>query len=215
MKRRTATLICGVQWGHMLQYSLISAAQSELIARIAGGNQFLQARLTGAMFTFNFAGGLLLGPIVSGLADARGRKLFLFMPSAADLLQRVILVPFMTMTGLLVSNVLGVVSVAGMNVGSAALADLYKDDPVEIAKWSSLFRMGASISSVGGPLISSILAVQDLRLPYIASGMVCVANLMLCSTITETLEPTCRRPFKWASSSPLEVLKLFRNGKDL
>jgi hypothetical protein len=33
---------------------------------------------------------------------------------------------------------------------STALADLYKDDPVEIARWSSLFRMGAAFSSIGG-----------------------------------------------------------------
>jgi hypothetical protein len=137
---------------------------------------------------------------------------------------------------------------------STALADLYKDDPVEIARWSSLFRMGAAFSSIGGaktpflarrfqnvtilsqdrlgtpirkpqrkrrngvaagPLVSSVLAVRDLRLPYIASAVACVANLLLCSTIPETLAPAARRPFKWSSSSPLEVLKLFRNGKDL
>ena len=215
MNRWSATLICGVQWGHMLQYSLISAAQSELIAMIAGGNRFMQARLTGAMFTLNFTGGLLLSPIISGLADARGRKMFLSMPSTADLLQRVVIIPFMTLNGLLASNLLGILSVAGMNMGSTALADLYKDDPVEIARWSSLFRMGASISAIVGPLVSSTLAVRDLRLPYLASAVVCVANVILCSRITETLDPKGRRVFKWASSSPFEVLKLFRNGKEL
>lgn len=115
-KRRTAALICGIQWGHMLQYTLISAAQSELLAKIAGHDFQLQARLTGAMFTLNFTGGFLLSPIVSGLADARGRKLFLFLPTTADLLQRIVIVPFMTVSGLVASNMLGMLSVAGMNM---------------------------------------------------------------------------------------------------
>jgi hypothetical protein len=59
-KQRTAVLLCGAQWGHAIQYALISTAQSEMLSTIAGGDFTLQARLTGALFTFNFAGGFLV-----------------------------------------------------------------------------------------------------------------------------------------------------------
>jgi MFS family permease len=76
---------------------------------------------------------------------------------------------------------------ASMNMGQTALADLYKDEPVEMARWTSLFQMGRSVASIFGPLISGILAVRDLRYSYIASAIACVVNLVLCSFIQETL----------------------------
>ena len=93
--------------------------------------------------SFNFLGGFLLTPIVAGLSESYGRKCVLFLPTAADLMQRAVILPWMTMAGLIVSNVGGMFSVAGMNMGQTALADMFKDEPVEIARWTSLFQMAS------------------------------------------------------------------------
>ena len=45
------------------------------------------------MMSFNFLGGFLLTPIVAGLSDSHGRKCALFLPTAADLMQRAVIMP--------------------------------------------------------------------------------------------------------------------------
>ena len=66
-----------------------------------------------------------------------------------------------------------------------------------------------------GPLLSGFLAVKDLRYAYLASAAVCIPTLCLVATIRETLPVAAREPFRWATATPLEVLKLFRNGRQL
>ena len=45
------------------------------------------------MMSLNFLGGFLLTPIVAGLSDSCGRKCVLFLPTAADLMQRAVILP--------------------------------------------------------------------------------------------------------------------------
>ena len=46
-KQRNAVKLCGAQWGHSLQYALISTAQTQLVYQICGGDYALQARFSG------------------------------------------------------------------------------------------------------------------------------------------------------------------------
>ena len=85
----------------------------------------------------------------------------------------------MSLTGLLISNIGGPFAIAGGNAARVALGDLYKDEPVEIAKWTGLMAMAMSVGSVFGPYVSSVLTARDLRLPYIASACVCALHLCL------------------------------------
>ena len=46
-KQRNAVKLCGAQWGHSLQYALISTAQTQLVYQICNGDYALQARFSG------------------------------------------------------------------------------------------------------------------------------------------------------------------------
>jgi hypothetical protein len=145
-KSGTALRLCVCTWVHMTQFALTFSAETQLYFTATQGNFALQARASGIVSTFKMLGAFLLNPIIAGLSDAHGRKLLLFVPSAADLLQRLVIIPNMSLTGLLISNIGGPFAIAGGSAARVALADLYIDEPVEMAKWTGLMQMSTYVN---------------------------------------------------------------------
>jgi MFS family permease len=126
-------------------------------------------------------------------SDSFGRKPLLYLPSGSDLFQRLALLPTMNMQALALSQVPTLFfSKAGANT---ALADLFKDEPAEIARFSTLFLLGNVLATIVVPMLGGALAARNLRYPYVASAVFCVANLCLVATMPETLPKSERKPF--------------------
>ena len=159
----------------------------------------------------------LITPSLGSLSDTVGRKPVMYGPSLSDLIQRIIVLPFMSVPAEIVADsFFGSSSGACMSSTRAALSDMYVHDPAELGAWQSRLQMGSTACTMVTPILASWLASKSLRLPLLVSAVLCVLNLLLIkASAGETLPPSKRKPWVWRSSSPLSVLQLFRNGQRL
>lgn len=94
----------------------------------------------------------------------------------------------------------------GLNAGRTALADLYKDEPSQIARFSALFLLGNMLAMILVPMLGGALAARNLHYPYIMSAFFCAVNLCIVKTLPETLPESERTRLSMRGMPPLFVV---------
>ena len=155
--------------------------------------------------------------MLGSLTDAVGRKPVLYIPPLFDLLQRLVVLPFMTVgSEVFARTALGGVVAPLMGVFDAALGDLHVSRPMVLGTWQSRMSLAQTAAMVATPIISSTLAARDLRLPLVVSAGILATNLLVTKfCLVETLDRAKRKPVVWLSSSPFSFFRLFRSGPRL
>jgi len=156
----------------------------------------------------------LISPAIGSLSDAVGRVPLLYIGPLSDLVQRLVTLPLMTARSEAIARILfGSLAGATSGIWTTALADIYSDDPTQLAVWQSRLQMGSTVSTMVMPMISSSLASRSLRLPLYISAALCVLNMALIRLfVSETLPPEDRTLWRWSSSNPFSLVQLFCNG---
>jgi hypothetical protein len=218
--RRTTSctlVVCYTRLAHMLQYLLTTQAVTQMWIVRFDGDFAAMARLQGLCSTLSSLVAFAVGPALGSLTDTIGRKPVLYLPPLFDLLQRLVVLPVMTVgSEVLARTALGGVVAPLMGVFDAALGDLHVSHPMELGTWQSRLSLAQTAAMVLTPMLSSTLAVWDLRLPLIVSAGILTTNLVVTKfCLAETLEPAKRKPLVWRSSSPFSLFQLFRRGPRL
>jgi MFS family permease len=164
-------VVCYTRLAHMLQYLLTTQATMQIWIENFGGDFAALARLQGLCSTFSSLVAFAVGPALGSLTDTVGRKPVLYLPPLFDLVQRMIVIPFMTVPAEVIARtVFGGVVAPLMGVFDAALGDLHVSQPMVLGTWQSRMSLAQTAAAALMPMLSSYLAGLDLRLPFIVSA---------------------------------------------
>lgn len=153
----------------------------------------------------------IFAPILGSLSDRFGRRpviLVALLGSGLDYLAATLAPTVAGAFGATVGlaflftvRALNGISGANISACNAYLADI---TPPE--KRSAAFGMMGAMFGLGfaiGPLIGGVLGERDIRLPFVAAGVLTLINWLYgCFVLPESLPPERRRPFSWSKANP-------------
>ncbi|MEO0913182.1 MAG: MFS transporter, partial [Pseudomonadota bacterium] len=147
----------------------------------------------------------LFGPLMGNLSDQVGRRPVLMLSLAALGIDYLLMAIAPTMFLLLVARIVSGVAGASYATASAYLADI--SPPEKRAANFGLIGASFGIGFVIGPLIGGLLGELGPRAPFVAAGVLALANAVLAFfLLPESLKPENRRPFSWAKANPFRAL---------
>lgn len=207
-----------VVWRHMFLNLLVLIApfqsRTEYVMRLCNNDV---ARAT-ALQNYMSAGAgfmeFLLNPMLGRLSDVIGRKPFLLISPAVNLLLK-LLVYFSDGKSFLLlaaDRIIGgaITTVGGSTACGAAISDVLKGSDLA----GALGNLGsyAGLGVLIGPLlVNRILSFSgQLKHTYLF-GAVVAAFQLLYNTLyfTETLDPSHKKPMDWSACSPLKFVRIF------
>lgn len=157
----------------------------------------------------------IFAPILGSLSDRFGRRpiiLIALLGSGLDYLAATFAPAIASTFGvsvglacLFIIRAINGISGANISACNAYLADI---TPPE--KRSAAFGMMGAMFGLGfalGPLVGGVLGERDIRLPFVAAGVLTLINWLYgCFVLPESLPPDRRRGFSWRKANPFGTL---------
>ncbi len=160
-----------------------------------------------SVVTFSFALASFLGaPLLGALSDKFGRRPVLLLGFCGLAVNFFWTALATSMWMLVASRIVG----GGMQA-NAAVANAYVADITEPAERAKRFGQLGAMFGIGfilGPALGGILGDIDLRLPFLAAGVLALMNLVYgYFVLPESLLPAKRSALRWQRANPLGSLK--------
>ncbi|MEM8957884.1 MAG: MFS transporter [Pseudomonadota bacterium] len=180
---------------------LILPVMPDLIRDVEGGSLGDAAVWGGILATAYAVMQFLFGPLLGRLSDSVGRRPVLLVSLGAMALTYAGMALAQTLWMLLAARLLGGMAAATQATAAASLSDLAK--PGEKAQTFGLIGAAFGIGFVIGPLAGGLLSELGPRAPFIAAGLLALANLVLGALVLpETVTKSMRRPFDGRGCNP-------------
>lgn len=144
----------------------------------------------------------LFAPLLGSLSDRFGRRPVVLLSLLGFGANYLILAFAPSLAWLFVGRLLAGVTGATITVGNAYIADV----STEADRTRNFGLVGAAfgLGFVLGPALGGILGDVGLRVPFLASAAVVLANALYgFLVLPESLPPEARRPFAWRRANPL------------
>jgi MFS transporter, DHA1 family, tetracycline resistance protein len=170
------------------------------------GSQADQAFWLGVVsFAFGIAN-FFGAPILGALSDKYGRRPVLLLGFCGLALNF-----FATALATSLAVLIAVRLVGGAMQANAAVANAYVADISEPHERAKRFGMLGAMFGLGfilGPAMGGLLGAISLQLPFYVAGALSIVNLLYgYFVLPESLPPTKRREFSWASANPITSLQ--------
>ncbi len=151
----------------------------------------------------------ICAPLIGNLSDRFGRRPVMLAAILALGLDY-LLQSWAPMFGwLIVGRLLAGVTGASFSAAYAYIADV--TPPEKRAASFGLVGMAFGIGFVIGPALGGILGSYNPRLPFLAAGLLALANFTFgLIFLKESLSPENRRPFDWRQANALASLRALR-----
>ena len=147
-----------------------------------------------------------VAPLFGALSDRLGRRPVLLLSLAGSAVSYFVMAAAPSLAILIVGRLF-----AGAMAGSSSTAGAYVADITPPEKRSQSFGLIGAMFGFGfitGPVIGGVLGGINLHLPFLAAGILCVANLVFSYfALSESLAPENRRPFQLKQASPIGALR--------
>lgn len=180
---------------------LILPVMPDLIRDVEGGSLGAAAVWGGVLATSYAVMQFLFGPLLGRLSDSVGRRPVLLISLGAMALTYAGMALAQTIWMLLAARLLGGMAAATQATAAASLSDLAK--PGEKAQTFGLIGAAFGIGFVIGPLAGGLLSELGPRAPFIAAGLLALANLALgAMVLPETVTKATRRRFDGRGCNP-------------
>ncbi|MEM7613829.1 MAG: TCR/Tet family MFS transporter [Pseudomonadota bacterium] len=184
---------------------LILPVTPDLIRELRGEG-ISDAALWGGFLAFTFAAmQFLCGPLLGNLSDRFGRRPVLIVSLTAMGLSNLMMALAPTLLLLFVARF-----IAGISGATHATAAAYLADISDKGKRSANFGLIGAAFGVGfilGPAIGGLLGELGPRAPFIAAGVLALANALFgYLTLPETLTEENRRTFDLRRANPFKAL---------
>jgi DHA1 family tetracycline resistance protein-like MFS transporter len=155
------------------------------------------------------------GPVLGMLSDRFGRRPVLLISIFGLAIDFLVMAFAPTLWWLLVGRVLNGMTAASFSTANAYVADV--TPPESRARNFGMMGSAFSIGFLGGPLAGGMLAVINLRLPFMAAAALCLVNgLYGLFVLPESLAVGRRlAAFTWRKANPLGSLALLRSRQSL
>lgn len=164
------------------------------------------AAFWGGLLSFTYAGmQFLCGPLLGNLSDRFGRRPVLITSLVFMGLDYLLMALAPTLFLLFVARFVSGITGATHSTASAFLADIS-----EKGKRSANFGLVGAAFGIGfilGPAIGGLLGELGPRAPFVAAGVLALANACFgYFVLPETLPPEKRRAFEWRRANPFRAL---------
>lgn len=167
--------------------------------------------ISGASYLFGFIASaysltqFLFAPLFGALSDRFGRRPPMLASLAGSALSYLIMALVPGLAALALARL-----VAGVMGGSFATATAYLADITPPEKRAQSFGLIGAMFGLGfitGPLLGGVLGDVNLHLPFLAAGLLCLANLVFgFFALPESLDPAHRKQFSLRRANPLGAL---------
>ena len=160
-----------------------------------------------AVVSFAFGLASFFGaPLLGALSDAYGRRPVLLLGFCGLALNFLATAAATALWMLVAVRLVGGAMQANAAVANAYVADITapEDRARRFGMLGAMFGLGFII----GPALGGLLSAVDLRLPFLAAGLLSLVNLGYgWFVLPESLPPERRRPFSWKAVNPVASLR--------
>jgi MFS transporter, DHA1 family, tetracycline resistance protein len=189
----------------MLSIGLIVPVLPALVGRFTTGPDE-QAHWVGVLFVVFSLASFICAPVLSALSDRYGRRPLLLLGFFGLAVNFFITAAATSLWMLVASRVIGGGMQANAAVAQAYVADI--TPPEERTKRFGALGAMFGLGFILGPAIGGVLGGIDLRLPFVAAGVLALLNLVYgVVVLPESLAPENRRPVQWHKANPITSLK--------
>jgi len=196
----------------MLGIGIVLPIMPRLIESFTGGDVIEAAHFVGLQIALYSVMQFIFGPLTGSLSDRFGRRPVL-LASLFGLGATYILSAFAP--DLFWFIVLR--AIAGTMASTFAVANAYIADiapPEKRAEYFGLVGVAFGIGFIAGPVLGGLLGEVDLRLPFLAAGILSFGNVAFgFIVLPESLKPEHRRKLDLARANPIGAFPVFAHAK--
>ncbi len=189
-----------------LGFGIIVPIVPALVERLSGGDARHAAEWVGALVATFAAAQFVAAPVLGGLSDRFGRKPIVVLSMLGSSANYLLLAWAPSLAWLFIGRLISGATAASASAANAYIADI---TPPELR--SSRFGLVGAMFGAGfvlGPAMGGVLGAIDLRLPFLVSAGLAVANAVYGALVLpESLPPERRRPFAWRRANPIGSLQ--------
>ncbi|MEM8787136.1 MAG: TCR/Tet family MFS transporter [Pseudomonadota bacterium] len=188
---------------------LILPVMPELIRELNGGGMS-DAAIWGGLLAFSFAlMQFLCGPLLGNLSDRFGRRPVLINSLIFMGIDYLLMAIAPALWMLFIARIVAGITAATHSTATAYLADLSAKG--QRAANFGLVGAAFGIGFILGPAIGGLLGELGPRAPFVAAGVLALANAAFgYFVLPETLPPEKRRRFEWRRANPFAALMRVR-----
>ena len=189
----------------MMSIGLIVPVLPALVGSFTSSSAGQAAWYGAVTFAFSFAN-FLSSPILGALSDRHGRRPVLLLGFCALALSFFITALAEALWVLIVVRLFSGAMQSNVSVANAYVADITAPD--HRAKRFGLLGAMFGLGFILGPVMGGLLGAIDLRLPFVAAGVLAVVNLLYgVFVLPESLPAERRRPIEWRTAlNPVAAL---------
>lgn len=190
----------------VLGIGLIIPVAPKLVQKLMGDVTESQAALAvGALPAVYAAMQFVFAPILGSLSDRVGRRPVILLSLLGSGIDYFIAAIAPNVTVLFITRALNGISGANISACGAYIADV--TPPEKRAAGFGLIGAAFGLGFVFGPLAGGVLGGVDVRLPFVAAGVLTLLNVLYgYFVLPESLPPERRRAFSWAKANPAGAL---------
>ena len=194
----------------MLAFGMIVPVLPMLVERFVGGGAGRGAAIYGLFGTAWALMQLIFSPVQGSLSDHFGRRTVILISCAGLGLDFILMAVAPNLWWLFVGRVISGMTAASFSTASAYIADVTPPDE----RAASFGLMGAAfgIGFVLGPALGGVLGAVSPRLPFWASAVLALVNVLWgWFVLPESLPVERRVAFSWRNANPIGALVLLRS----
>jgi MFS transporter, DHA1 family, tetracycline resistance protein len=203
--RTVIALISAIVFLDMAGVGIIVPVLPGLIGELSGSNLQNSALIGGGLLLVYSVMLFFCAPIIGGLSDRFGRRPVLLATLTAMGIDYLLMAWASSLAWLFLGRAISGITGATWAASNSVIADLFPPEE-RAARFGMLGGAGAA-GFILGPVVGGLLGEIDLRLPFIAAGIIALSGALLgWFRFPETLPPEKRRAFTLKRANPLGTL---------
>jgi DHA1 family tetracycline resistance protein-like MFS transporter len=203
--RMVIALISAIVFMDMAGVGIIVPVLPGLIGELSGSDLQNSALIGGGLMLVYSVMLFFCAPIIGGLSDRFGRRPVLLATLTAMGIDYLLMAWAPTLAWLFLGRAISGITGATWAASNSVIADLFPPEE-RGARFGMLGGAGAA-GFILGPVLGGLLGEIDLRLPFMAAGVVALCGALLgWFFFRETLPPEKRRAFTLRRANPLGTL---------
>ena len=205
MRNFRLVLVLAVVYIDMLGVGLAFPVIPMLVQNFEHGSVSSSSYTFGLLVSAYAVSQFLFSPLFGAMSDCYGRRPIILAGLGGSAASYLLMAVAPNLAVLAIARLL-----AGVMGGSVTTASAYIADITPPEKRAQSFGLIGAVFGVGlitGPVVGGLLGNIDLRLPFAAAGLLCVADLMFSFfALPESLAPENRKPLALKHASPVGAL---------
>ncbi len=208
-RRASVGFVIAVVYIDMLGLGLAFPILPKLVEQLYHGDISRAAYVVGLLSSGYALMQFILSPALGALSDRFGRRPVILLGLLGMGVNYFLLAAAPTLAWLIVARLISGATGATYTTAAAYLADI--TPPEKRAANFGLIGAAFGVGFITGPVIGGMLGAVDLHLPFLAAGLLSLANVALgWFILPESLDPAQRKPFSLARANPIGALKELR-----